>query len=68
MNVSIVPGLIIGDGSIIGLSALVVEDAPSVAIVGSKSQTILACRDNEHYKRLEQFRLYDGRGGEAVDD
>ncbi|MCA9962140.1 MAG: acyltransferase [Anaerolineales bacterium] len=63
MNVSIIPGITIGEGAIIGMGTVVSKDVPPLAIVGSAPQQILKYRDPAHYKQLEAAHRYSGMSG-----
>ncbi len=48
-NVSILPGVTIGEGAIIGLGAVVRQNVPPCAIVMGNTARIVGYRDKEHY-------------------
>jgi len=52
LNVSILPGVTIGDGAIIGMGAMVTKDVPKCAIVGGNPARVLKYRDEAHFDRL----------------
>lgn len=52
-NVSIIPGITIGEGAIIGMGAVVTKDVPDGAIVGGNPAQIIGHRDMDTYYRLK---------------
>jgi maltose O-acetyltransferase len=52
MNVSILPGVTIGEGAIIGLGAVVPKDVPPLAIVVGNPARIVKYRDKAEYYSL----------------
>lgn len=52
-NVSVVPGVTIGEGAIVGMGAVVTKDVPECAIVGGNPATIIGYRDREIFDRLK---------------
>jgi len=52
-NVSIVPGVTIGEGAIVGMGAVVTKDVPECAIVGGNPAVIIGYRDREIFERLK---------------
>ena len=57
-NVSIVPGVQIGEGAIIGLSAVVTRDVPPLAVVGGNPAKVIKYRDEQRYRRLLAEKKY----------
>ena len=53
MNVSILPGVTIGEGAIVGLGTVVPKDIPSRAIVVGNPARIVAYRDEKEYYALK---------------
>ena len=53
-NVSLVPGVTIGEGAIAGMGAVVTRDVPPGAIVGGNPATIIGYRDMDTYERLKR--------------
>lgn len=49
-NVSILPGITVGEGAIVGLGSVVTKDIPPLAIVGGNPAKILKYRDKEHFE------------------
>ncbi|HBC89419.1 MAG TPA: acyltransferase [Lentisphaeria bacterium] len=54
MNVSIVPGVTVGEGAIIAMGAVVTKDVPKYAVVGGNPAKVLKTRDEEHFLRLKK--------------
>jgi acetyltransferase-like isoleucine patch superfamily enzyme len=63
MNVSIVPGVTIGEGCIVGLGAVIAKDIPDFSIVGQPQHRILKKRDKETYMYLEKNKIYGAVNG-----
>jgi acetyltransferase-like isoleucine patch superfamily enzyme len=57
MNASVLPGVSIGDGAVIGLGTVVTKDVPPLAVVVGAGQRIVNRRDAFRFKQL----LNDGR-------
>lgn len=57
-NVSLVPGVNIGEGAIIGLGSVVTKSIPKLAIVGGNPAKIIKMRDHESYYRLKNEKKY----------
>jgi len=53
MNASILPGVTIGEGAIIGLGAVVTKDVPPRAIVVGNPGRIVGYRDEDSYESLK---------------
>jgi acetyltransferase-like isoleucine patch superfamily enzyme len=53
-NVSIVPGVRIGEGAVVGMGAVVTKDVPPGAIVGGNPAQIIGYRDMVTYKILKK--------------
>jgi acetyltransferase-like isoleucine patch superfamily enzyme len=52
-NVSIVPGVRIGEGSVVGMGAIVTKDVPRGSIVGGNPAKVIGSRDMVTYERLK---------------
>jgi maltose O-acetyltransferase len=52
-NVSIVPGVTIGEGAIVGMGAVVTKDVPECAIVGGNPAAVIGYRDREIFNKLK---------------
>lgn len=57
-NVTILPGVTIGDGAIIQAGSVVRNDIKSMSIAGGNPATEFASRDIEHYTRMKKERRY----------
>lgn len=57
-NVSIVPGVKIGEGAVIAMGAVVTKDVPNCAIVGGNPAKIIKFRDVEHFNYLKENREF----------
>lgn len=57
MNVTILPGVRVGEGAIIQAAAVVSSDVPALSIVGGNPARIIKMRDADHYFKLKA----DGR-------
>ena len=54
-SVSIIPGVTIGEGCIIGMRSVVTKDIPPFSIVGGNPARVLKKRkDIEHYKKIDK--------------
>ena len=57
-NVTIVPGVEIGEGSIVGAGAVVTKNGPNCAIVGGNPAQILKYRDEDLFYKLKKQKKY----------
>lgn len=58
-NVTILPGIHIGDGAIIGSGSVVTKDVPECAVVGGNPARILKYRNKESFYRLKSEGMYN---------
>ncbi|BBE16226.1 galactoside O-acetyltransferase [Aquipluma nitroreducens] len=54
LNVTLLPGITLGEGSIIQAGSIVVSNIPSLAIAGGHPAKVFKYRDKEHYYRLKE--------------
>lgn len=66
MNVSIVPGIKIGRGAIVGMGTVVNRDVDDYEIVGPSKCETLKYRDSSHYQKLNLARQYGGINGNLL--
>ena len=52
-RVSIIPGVKIGEGAVVGLGSVVTKDVPSCAVVAGNPASIIKYRNKEVYKNLK---------------
>lgn len=52
-NVSIIPGVNIGEGAVIAMNSVVTKDVPACAVVGGNPAKILKYRDKDVYYKLK---------------
>lgn len=53
-NVTILPGITIGEGAIVQTGSVVVSDVPECAIVGGHPAEVFDYRDRDHYEMLKE--------------
>ncbi|RKD76307.1 maltose O-acetyltransferase/hypothetical protein [Sinobaca qinghaiensis] len=58
INVTICPGVSIGEGAIIGMGSVVTKDIPSLAIVGGNPAKIIRYREEGEYTKLKSENKY----------
>lgn len=63
IRVTIVPGVHIGEGVIVGAGSVVTRDVPPLAIVGGAPAQIIGYRDRDHYEQLVRFKRFGGPNG-----
>lgn len=51
-NVSVVPGVNIGEGAIIAMGSVVTKNVPALAIVGGNPAGVISYRNTEYYNNL----------------
>ncbi|GEP89453.1 transferase hexapeptide (six repeat-containing protein) [Chitinophaga terrae (ex Kim and Jung 2007)] len=58
-NVTIIPGITIGEGAVLATNAVITKDVPDYAVVGGNPAVILKYRDKERFMKLkEEGRFY----------
>lgn len=57
-NSTILPGVTIGEGAIIGAGSIVTKDVPDYAVVGGNPARLICYRDIDHFKDLKDQRRY----------
>ncbi len=57
-NVTIIPGVTVGEGAIIGAGSVVVKDVPDYAVVGGNPAKILKYRNKDQFIRLKIERNF----------
>ena len=57
-NVSIIPGITIEEGAIVGMGAVVVKDVPYCAIVGGSPAKIIGYRDITDFEKLKAEKRF----------
>lgn len=57
-NVTILPGVTIGEGVVVAGGTVVTKDVPDYAIVGGNPHKILKYRDIEEFNRLKEKKLF----------
>ncbi len=67
VNVTIIPGVRIGEGAIIGAGVVVSRNVPPLAIVGSQPYRVLKYRDKTRYEELDKMKKYGGANGKALE-
>ncbi len=58
-NVTIVPGVHIGDGAVIGSGAVVTKDVPECAVVGGNPAKVIKYRNKEQFYKLKAEGRYN---------
>jgi acetyltransferase-like isoleucine patch superfamily enzyme len=57
-NVTIVPGVIIGEGAVIGAGSVVTKNVPKHAIMGGNPASVLKFRNSEEYYLLKERKAF----------
>jgi len=57
-NVTILPGVIIGEGVIVGAASVVTKDIPPLSIVAGSPAKIISVRDRERYEKLKAAETF----------
>jgi acetyltransferase-like isoleucine patch superfamily enzyme len=52
-NVTILPGITVGEGAVIGAGSVIAKDVPRCAVVGGNPARVIKYRDIEHFDRLK---------------
>lgn len=55
INVTVLPGIKIGEGAIVQAGAVVSKNIPPLAIAGGNPAEVIRYRDSEHYYRLKEM-------------
>ncbi len=63
IRVTIVPGVHIGEGAIVGAGSVVTKDVPPLAIVGGAPAKVIGYRDRDHYEALVRLKRFGGPSG-----
>lgn len=53
-DVSLLPGVKIGEGAVVGLGSIVTKDVPPFSVVAGNPAKIIASRDKEYYYKLKE--------------
>lgn len=53
-NVTIVPGVKVGEGSVVGAGTVLNKDVPPYSVVCGNGYRLIGARDREHFNRLKQ--------------
>lgn len=67
MNVCILPGVRIGEGSIIGMGSIVAKDAPPLSIIGQSPYRSIGSRDVKEYAIVDASGHFGGRDGRSAE-
>ena len=57
-NVTIVPGVRIGEGAVVAAGSVVTKNVPSGAVVGGNPAVVIKFRDMEHFSKLKKDKSY----------
>lgn len=57
-NVTILPGVTVGEGAVLAANAVITKDVPAMAVVGGNPAKIIKYRNKEHYERLKQEKRF----------
>ena len=60
MNVSILPGVTIGDGAIIGMNAVISKSVEEYSIVVGSEQRCVGSRNQFEFKELQERKQFFG--------
>jgi len=57
-DITILPGVTVGEGAIIQAGSVVVKDVPDLAIIGGHPAQIFKYRNKEHYYKLKKEKAF----------
>ncbi len=57
-SVLIVPGVTIGEGSVVAMGSVVTQDVPKYSVIGGNPAEIIKQRDIEDYKKLDKNKMH----------
>ena len=60
MNASILPGVTVGEGAIIGMNSVITKNVPPLAIVVGIDR-VVGYRNENHFKNLKEQKLFFGK-------
>lgn len=59
INVTVCPGVVIGEGAIIQAGSVVVKSIPPLSIAGGAPANVFSKRDEEHYYKLKNQGMFN---------
>ena len=57
-NVIVLPGVTIGEGTVIQAGSVVVNDIPALSVAGGHPAKVFKMRDIEHYNKFKEQKLF----------
>ena len=57
-NVTVCPGVIVGEGVIVGAGAVITKDVPDYAVVGGNPAKVIKYRDIDNFKKLKEEKKF----------